>query len=65
MILAVAESTSPVGTTEATRFLLEGDIHLTQAEFFVQAIDKNVEAWGSWNGTRLTASRVEIKVDED
>jgi Domain of unknown function (DUF5666) len=54
-----------VGTTDATRFLLEGDIHLTQAEFFAQATDKYVEAWGSWNGARLNASRVEIKVDED
>jgi hypothetical protein len=54
-----------VGTTDATRFLLERDIHLTAAEFFAQAVDRDVEAWGRWNGTALTAEKVEIKADDD
>jgi hypothetical protein len=54
-----------VATTDATRFLLEGGIHLTADQFFTQAVDENVEAWGSWNAGTLTAQRVEIKDYDD
>lgn len=53
-----------VKTTDATRFLLEGNIKLTPDEFFSAAEGKLVEAWGNWNGTALTAEKVEIKFDD-
>ena len=37
----------PVATVDSTRFVLEGGVRLTQSEFFIQAVDQNVEAWGS------------------
>ncbi|MBS0395282.1 MAG: hypothetical protein JSR54_11685 [Proteobacteria bacterium] len=52
-------------TTDATHFLLEEDVHLTADAFFEQAIGQIVEAWGAWDGTALTATRVEIKVADD
>jgi Domain of unknown function (DUF5666) len=55
----------PVATGDTTRFVLEGGVRLTQSEFFTQAVDQFVEAWGTWTGTAITADRVEIKVDED
>ena len=55
----------PVATGDTTRFVLEGGIRLTQSEFFTQAVDQLVEAWGTWSGTGVTADRVEIKVAED
>jgi Domain of unknown function (DUF5666) len=55
----------PVATGDTTRFVLEGGVRLTQLEFFTQAVDQFVEAWGTWTGTAITADRVEIKVDED
>jgi hypothetical protein len=54
-----------VKTTESTRYLLEGNIRLTMDEFFSAAQGQLVEAWGNWNGTALTAYKVEIKVEED
>lgn len=54
-----------VATTKATRFMLEEDIRLTAEEFFDQAVDEIVEAWGSWDGTALAADRVEIKACDD
>jgi hypothetical protein len=55
----------PVLTVDTTRFVLEGGVRLTQSEFFTQAVDQVVEAWGTWSGTAITADRVEIKVAED
>ena len=55
----------PVATGDTTRFVLEGGVRLTQSEFFTQAVDQFVEAWGAWTGTAITADRVEIKVAED
>lgn len=55
----------PVATGDTTRFVMEGGIRLTQSEFFTQAVDQLVEAWGTWSGTAITADRVEIKVAED
>jgi len=54
-----------VATTDATRFVLEEGIRLTSAEFFTQAVDDIVEAWGTWENSTLTAERVEIKVNDD
>jgi hypothetical protein len=54
-----------VTTTGDTRFRLEENVVLTVDEFFTMAEGQLVEAWGSWSGTALNASRVEIKVDED
>jgi hypothetical protein len=55
-----------VATNDATKFVLEGGIRLTADQFFTQAVDDLVEAWGNWDGTALlTAERVEIKVNED
>lgn len=54
-----------VVTTDATRFVLEEGIRLTADEFFTQAVGDLVEAWGAWDGTVLTATRAEIKVNDD
>jgi len=54
-----------VTTTGDTRFRLEGNIVLTLDDFFTTAEGQLVEAWGNWSGTALSASRVEIKVDDD
>jgi hypothetical protein len=54
-----------VKTTDATKFRLEGNVVLTIDQFFTTAEGQLVEAWGSWSGTALSASRVEIKVKED
>ncbi len=54
-----------VDTTGDTKFRLEGNVVLTLDEFFTMAEGQLVEAWGSWSGTALSASRVEIKVEED
>jgi hypothetical protein len=55
----------PVLTVDATRFVLEGGVRLTQSEFFTQAVDQFVEVWGTWSDPAITADRVEIKVAED
>lgn len=55
----------PVTTGETTRFVLEGGVRLTQSEFFTQAVDQFVEAWGTWSDPAIAAERVEIKVAED
>jgi len=56
----------PVATdASATRFVLEDGGQLTQAAFFAQAPGQLVEAWGSWDGTTLTAAKAEIKVLDD
>jgi hypothetical protein len=55
----------PVTTSDATRYVLEGGIPLTQAEFFAKAVDQFVEAWGTWSDPAIAAERVEIKVAED
>ena len=52
-------------TTDATRFVLEGGIKLTADQFFTDAPGSLVEAWGGWNGSALTAERVEIKVSDE
>ena len=54
-----------IATNDATRFVLEEGIHLTADQFFTQAADDIVEAWGNWDGTVLTAAKVEIKVNDD
>ena len=54
-----------VTTSEATRFVLEGNIRITAAEFFSQAPGQLVEAWGTWSAPVLSAQRVEIKVSDD
>ena len=54
-----------VNTTSDTKFRLEGNIVLTPDVFFNTADGQLVEAWGSWSGTALSASRVEIKVHDD
>jgi len=54
--------TVPVRTTDATRFVLEGNVRLTLQEFFEQAPGQLVEAWGTWNSQAVVAERVEIKV---
>jgi Domain of unknown function (DUF5666) len=55
----------PVLTVDATRFVLEGGVNLTQSDFFAQAIGQFVEVWGTWSDPAMTADRVEIKVFED
>ena len=55
----------PVTTGDTTRFVLEGGVRLTQSEFFTQAVDQFVEAWGTWSDPAIAAERVEIKVAED
>ena len=55
----------PVTTSDTTRFVLEGGVRLTQSEFFAQAVDQFVEAWGMWSDAAIAAERVEIKVAED
>jgi hypothetical protein len=54
--------TVPVRTTQATRFVLEGNVRLTLQEFFEQAPGQIVEAWGAWSSPALVAERVEVKV---
>lgn len=54
-----------VDTTDATRFVLEGNVRLTLDQFFTQAPGELVEAWGSWTGAALVADRVELKVSDD
>ena len=54
-----------IATNDATRFVLEEGIRLTADQFFTQAVDDIVEAWGSWENSTLTAERVEIKVNDD
>ena len=54
-----------IATNDATRFVLEEGIRLTTEQFFTQAEDNIVEAWGRWENSRLTAERVEIKVNDD
>lgn len=55
----------PVVTSVTTRFVLEEGIRLTMDEFFTQAPDELVEAWGDWGNGLLSAKRVEIKVNDD
>jgi hypothetical protein len=55
----------PVATSDATRFVLEGNVRITADEFFAQAPGELVEAWGTWNAPVLGAQRVEIKVSVD
>jgi hypothetical protein len=55
----------PVTTGDTTRFVLEGGARLTQSEFFAQAVDQFVEAWGTWSDPAIAAERVEIKLAED
>jgi len=54
-----------VTTSDATRFVLEGNVRITAAEFFSQAPGELVEAWGTWSAPVLSAQRVEIKVSDD
>jgi hypothetical protein len=54
-----------VATTDATKFVLEEGIRLTESEFFTQAPGEIVEVWGSWAASVLTAERAEIKVNDD
>ena len=54
-----------VSTSDATRFVLEGNVRITAAEFFSQAPGELVEAWGSWSAPVLSAQRVEIKVSDE
>ena len=54
-----------VNTTSDTKFRLEGNVVLSPDVFFSTAEGRLVEAWGSWSGTALSASRVEIKVQDD
>ena len=54
-----------VTTSDTTRFVLEGNVRLTAAEFFSQAPGELVEAWGSWNAPVLSAQRVELKVSDE
>jgi hypothetical protein len=54
-----------VTTSDATRFVLEGNVRLTAAEFFTQAPGELVEAWGTWSAPVLSAQRVEIKISDD
>lgn len=54
-----------VTTSGATRFVLEGNVRITAAEFFAQAPGELVEAWGSWSAPALGAQRVEIKTGDD
>jgi len=54
-----------VTTSDATRFVLEGNIRITAAEFFAQAPGELVEVWGAWSAPVLSTLRVEIKVSDD
>jgi hypothetical protein len=54
-----------VTTSDATRFVQEGQVRITAAEFFAAAPGELVEAWGTWNAPVLNAGRVEIKVSDD
>jgi hypothetical protein len=54
-----------VTTSDATRFVLEGKVRITAAEFFSQAPGELVEAWGTWSAPVLSAQRVEIKISDD
>ena len=54
-----------VTTSDATRFVLEGNVRITAAEFFSQAPGELVEAWGTWSAPVLSAQRVEIKISDD
>jgi hypothetical protein len=54
-----------VTTSDATRFVLEGNVRLTAAEFFSRAPGELVEAWGTWSAPVLSAQRVEIKISDD
>jgi hypothetical protein len=54
-----------VSTSDATRFLLEGNTRISAAEFFSQASGELVEAWGTWSAPVLSAQRVEIKTSGD
>lgn len=54
-----------VTTSDATRFVLEGNVRITAAEFFSQAPGELVEAWGTWSAPVLSAQRVEIKLSDD
>jgi hypothetical protein len=54
-----------VTTSDVTRFVLEGKVRITAAEFFSQAPGELVEAWGTWSAPVLSAQRVEIKVSDD
>jgi hypothetical protein len=54
-----------VTTSDATRFVLEGNVRLTAAEFFSQAPGELVEAWGTWSAPVLSAQRVEVKISDD
>ena len=54
-----------VTTSNATRFVLEGNVRITADEFFAQAPGELVEAWGTWSAPVLSAQRVEIKLSED
>jgi hypothetical protein len=53
-----------VTTSDATRFVLEGNIRITAEEFFAQAPGELVEAWGTWSAPVLGAQRVEIKTSD-
>lgn len=52
-----------IETTPATRFE-DGDADISSATFFAQANGLVVDARGAWDGSSLTASRVEIDRDE-
>jgi len=54
-----------VSTSDATRFVLEGNTRISAAEFFSQAPGELVEAWGTWSAPVLSAQRVEIKTSDD
>jgi len=54
-----------VTTSDATRFVLEGNIRITATEFFAQAPGELVEVWGAWSAPVLSTLRVEIKVSDD
>lgn len=54
-----------VTISDATRFVLEGNVRLTATEFFGQAPGELVEAWGTWSEPLLSAQRVEIKISDD
>jgi hypothetical protein len=54
-----------VTTSGATRFVVEGQVRITAAEFFAQAPGELVEAWGTWSAPVLSAQRVEVKISDD
>jgi hypothetical protein len=53
-----------VTTSDATRFVLEGQVRISADEFFAQAPSELVEAWGTWSAPVLSAQRVEIKTSD-